>query len=465
MNITEILQPFSGVNPLPFAADELHEAIKNNDCALVDHLLTTAKKHVFTSENIVHFITHYTEHLADVFEKHGFKYAELPDVASLVEIPSTVWERAMRRNHKTRNEAWFNSATKTFNGNSHNSVQRWSALNLVQVHCAQHPKHIFQFLRNVGESFEKGFGGWTARELNYLKTFSQEQWLKVLDSDMCDKSLKGKPEKLKNLNSIFQHLPECAAAFTQQYTHINTQYQEIVHSFSSPAGIQGSVAYNRLSEIGKEDFVSYLEEQYGDPGISNHMAPTYKHLLGMNEEDFFLRRFERFDYDSLSQEIMKTNPNFNSIFHNQCALSALHALFENPETILTLDPKLGPQLAECLNDGVVMDQWLFHGDTANTIGETFKRFPDIVQWKDNKGNNIAHWYSVNQVFDENLLAVFCKHPSLMEPNHAGHTFRSILQHDVDNGMTDGEVLIALDRHILNSHISPFAVGAEKKRKM
>lgn len=467
MNIVEILQPFNSL-PAPTAlSTELRNAMEQQDIFSVDRILTELKTYYSTEDDLQHLITHFTSELADVFEKHGFRYAELPNMAKIVDIPKQVWERAHTMNSEARNHSWFSQACKTWNmKDGSNEVQRWNSLNYIQLHCAQIPDHLFVFISNIIQSFEHSFVGWSAREWDYLATISQQQWSEALsEGETRDEILRKQPDKLQNLHYIFAQLPAMAAALNEHYTDIHAQYQTIVQSFSSVKGLKGSVAYKNLSANKKKSFLEYLDETYGDDSCSDNITVGYKHLLNMTEEDFFLRRFERFDYENLYQELKKAHPGFEEIFFSQLALSPFHVLMENPDVALTLDQKFGPEMAECLNDARVLQQLLYHDDIGKNLAGLFERFPEIVHWKDTKGNTLAHWYAVYQICDDNMINVFCSYPALLESNHAGFTVRDILQQDIEEGLLDADVLVGLDHHILTSHVANIKSKTSTQRKM
>lgn len=473
MNIVDTLQSFS--NTASMAAlvspelSDIIKAIETRDIEKVDCLLKQTPQPFSHDKLIYSFVDNFTPELADVFKNNGFIFKYLTHISKRVEVPETVWAW-VQHNNQQHDDSIFNWAQRMWASEPlSNSTQRRSACNFLAL-C---PKRDLTFLQKVTDVFHTNNPSlWNDQDWNFLRSFTEQQWLQRFKNEAGEDGIlttamqgENSQTQLNQIAKVFETLPNCAKAFNQHYNTNATDYVDIVDLFSSPAGIKQSAAYKSLSIEQQKQFYDTLQETYGGNCGSDIYSLQYQKLLGMMPEDFFLRRFGNFESSEVANFITNVHPSFHNIFQLTHTLSPLHVFVQDCSVLLQLDPSLGAQLAECFHDGSILQKW-FDDLEPSSFQAILNRFPEISHWKDNKGNTLAHWYTVHCALDEEIINVFIAHPHLLEANTSGFTVRDIVQKDVYNGAVNQSVLNLLEQKILNIHLS--TVTTEKKgtkRKM
>lgn len=468
MNINDILHSFHAPCVQSPLLDDVLRAMSSNDIPSLKILLTSDPELIAQPDFLQSFVEHFTPELANTLEQHGLDYMNLLSIAQKTEIGSHIWSRFLcNKNCNTEGvfkwalDGWYPSATPVYQTNASRALSMCFQKNSNrQATFLQHVVLLFPRL----EISDRGDSVWNTTQWELLKGFSIEQWracfsqqsndVYVADTMMCSSSF----NTLSNLYEIFQRLPECMAGLQQHYDAVDFTLSDL-KQWATGEGLKSSPMYKNLPNAYQQDFFHDLEEIYLD-GNSN-IGVEHQRLMGLSAVDLFLRRFVRFENEDLAHFLTKTYPNFEMVFSHQSHLSVLHALSEEPKNLLKLDKTYGDDLAKCLDDSVFFEQ-LCEAD-IDLLDQIFTRFPQIVQWTDDKGNSWAHWYVVNRILDEKSAKLFHDHNLLSKPNHLGFVVRDIVVKDVEEYALDPHILSVLDRYVLMSHVDEGANTPVKRK--
>jgi len=469
MNINDILHSFHAPSVQSPLLDDVLHAICSNNIPGLKILLASEPELIEQPDFLQGFVENFTPELADTLEQHGFDYMNLLSIAQKKEIAPHIWSRFLyNKNCNTEGvfkwalDGWYPSATVAYQTNASRALSMCFQKNSNrQTTFLQHVVSLFPRL----EISDRGDSVWNTTQWELLKQFSKEQWracfsresndVYVADTMMCSSSF----NTLGNLYEIFQRLPECMTGLQQHYEAVDFTLSDL-KQWATGEGLKVSPMYKNIPNAYQQDFFHDLEEIYVD-GNSN-IGVEHQRLMGLSSVDLFLRRFVRFENEDLAYFLTKTYPNFEMVFSHRSHLSVLHALGEEPKSLLKLDKKHGDDLARCLDDSVFFEQ-LFQAD-IDLLDQIFKRFPQMVQWTDDKGNSLAHWYVVNRILDEESAKLFHDHNLLSKPNHRGFVVRDIVVKDVEEYVLDPHILSVLDRYVLMSQVGE-KENTPVKRKM
>lgn len=471
MNIHDLLQSFHQSSLKVDLPANVVSAIQSNNIDTVVGFLNSCPTLISNSSFLQCFAENFTPELRETLETQALDYMNLLPIAKKTVLPLPLWKALLH--HKTCDpnslfqwalDGWYTSATLEHQIN---------ASQVLPLCFETNPRHQKTFLQHVallfprlGVSDTEEHSVWSAQQWNLLQEFSTAQWLECFEKKVnfmyvCDAMLsKSYPNALANLYEIFQRLPSCATAFQQHYDTVSFTFNDLKQWAASGEGLQGSPMYKKLPKPYQIDFFYDLEQIY--VGGNSNIGVEQQRLMGLTPVDLFLRRFVRFDNEDLADYLANTYSNFEMIFSNNSHLSVLHALMEKPKNLLQLDPKYGEDLAKCLDDGVCFE-YLCDAD-VDTLDAILKRFPQIAQWTDSKGNTFAHWYVVQRIISEEMVKLFYNHDLLSKPNTLGFVVRDVVVKDVEDNMLDPHIISVFDRHILMSNIND-RENTIAKRKM
>ena len=469
MNINNLLHSFY-TPPLksPLLDNALH-AICTNNMERVGSLLTTEPALISQPDFLKGFAEHFTIELADTLEQHGLDYMHLLPIAQKTDISSQIWSRFLHDQTcntegvlKWALDSWYPSASTVYQTNAS------CALCLCFTKAPKHQKlflqHVVSLFPRWGVSDRGEYNLWNDAQWELLKGFSVDQWTEcfaqVVNDVYTADTIVCSPHSntLGNLYEIFQRLPECAAGLQQHYDTVHFTLSDL-KQWAAGDGLQASPMYKKLPNGYQRDFFHDLEEIY--VGGNSNIGVEHQRLMGLSAVDLFLRRFVRFENDDLMHYLANTYSNFEMVFSDHCHLSVLHALAGKPKDLLKLDETYGDDLARCLEDGVFFEQLC--GTDIALLDQILTRFPQIVQWTDDKGNSLAHWYAVHRIIDEESIKLFYDHGLLSQPNHFGFVVRDIVVKDIEEQIADPHILSVLDRHVFMAHVGESASPSHKRK--
>lgn len=475
MSIITLLQSFDTSDQTFILSEDLRIFIQMNKTEDVNIALISNPNLVSNPHFLQCFIENFTVELAYILYQNGLNSMSLLTVANKTDIKPTIWSEILDSATCEKN-VLFQWALDGWEYPK-NSVHQKNVSHLLSLFFNVKPFYRFQFLQHVASisprldvTNENSSFAWNTQQWNFLEQFSSDQWQEcfgeiVKKSPLCDTLiLSHHPNALENLFRVFQRLPLCLKGLDQHYQSVSSKLSEIKRWTKCSEGLQGSPMYKNLPVGHQKDFFDNLQNIYIEH-IEHccNFGYEQRHLMGISAVDLFLRRFVEFEDEDFSHHLSKTFPNFEIIFSNRCQLSVLHTLMQKPNLLLQLDQTHGKGLAECLNDEVSF-RGLFEAN-VDTLDKIFKRFPQIVQWTDSKGNTLAHWYTVNHIINEDTIHLFHNHGLLAKPNNFGFVVRDIIIKDVRDGIIDPNILSVLDRHVLMSHVTEHAPAPSIKRKI
>lgn len=261
------------------------------------------------------------------------------------------------------------------------------------------------------------------------------------------------PQGLLALQTSFDNLPAFESAFNKFFTRNRTDYDHVCLQLTSPEGFQHSAGFLSLPATVQKEFLADLQMDFEGNEEDDEeccvLVGRYKHILNYTSDELFLKRFNDANENLIKKMHIGNEYAMSNLFDKKFALSSLHAVAEqSPHILLKLDKKMGEEIAHCLNDGMVLMEF-FDNISSNTFGKILHRFPNLVHWRDEKGNSLGHWSAVFKAIEDDWFDVIVAHPSLLEHNHIGQSIRDIMQHDIDGGLLSNTDEVAqLDKIIL-----------------
>lgn len=474
MNIRDVISSCKLSQPAPTEAeniDLLVAAIEDTDLPkIVAYLKKYPRysdlKHVRVARA---FFEHFTAQLGEMFFSELSFDVIKQHMDNECNIPSSFW-------------LWFSQ--QKYN-DAVRSTFRWSVEVLSSSHTVEHEKtYAHQFRHICLQNIPKAQTDFIDLALGYLNGPSVLQWReedwKALQSVTVEKFSKHfvdefDPERMLDVNygvsllalqTSFDNLPNFEHAFNSFFAQHQKDYDLICAQLNHPQGIKHSPGFKKLSQTIQKQFLNDLKVDFDDNedgyGV---LAGEYKHILGYTPDELFLKRFNESNENLMLQmNIVHKNAMFN-LFSNQYALSSLHALVSHsPHLLLKMNKNIGDKIAQCLNDGKTLTQ--FFEVSASDFRKILKRFPILLDWRDEKGNSLGHWSAVFNAIEDEWFDVVVNNPQLLERNHMGHTVRDIIQHDIDNDRCDStDELAQIDKIILTRELGAVEPKSSSRRKL
>ncbi len=288
---------------------------------------------------------------------------------------------------------------------------------------------------------------WEECVWEHLRTFTHQDWSDALNTlDMDDALLTNPDYSYTHLTKSLQQITKLQESFDQYFEDLNKQYLEFVENFSSPKGMEHSRGFKQLPHSVKKAFrneISYLYDK--DDGVL--LVGKYKHILGYTNDELFLKTF---GFNELN--VVSDTPELKFLLNGLKPLHPLHIILQIPKGFLNFDENATHLIAQYLDHPLIL-QNVFDHMVPSQFLRILEQHPQLVQWKDAKGNSLGHWCVVNIPFNEDWANAMAQHPALLEPNDGGFTLRDIVVIDIELGNVEEKDLAALDHILISQAVS------------
>lgn len=318
-----------------------------------------------------------------------------------------------------------------------------------------------EFLSEIAPLLNKQYVQvWAPCVWGHLRTFGENEWRKLLTHSIrLDELLTIEPPaSYAYFTKSLQEIPHLRASFDQYFNDLTQQHLEFVQNFSSPQGIKKSKGFQQLSRVEQKRLREEISEIYEpDNGLG---IALYKDVLGYSNEDLFLKNF---GFDEFSNAYR--SPLLRILSNGLEAFHPLHIILQKPEGLLSFNSTATPLIVEQLDHPLVLEN-IFNQMGHDTFSQILKQHPQLVHWKDSKGNSLGHWCMTRVTLTPNWAKVLTEHPTLLEPNHKGFTLRDVILVDLEEGYVDESDLVALDHILISQAVSQATpVKATRQKKM
>lgn len=311
---------------------------------------------------------------------------------------------------------------------------------------------------------------WTPDDWGVLKPITTQQFLTHFSniSDPDRMMAIDDPNDLLALQTSFDNLPNFEMAFNAFFAPHKSDYEYVCLQLASPEGFKKSTAFRSLDKATQKNFLNSLKadfeaDAFDEFGVS---IGHYKHILDYTSEELFLKRFNEPNETLMKKMHIGSNQTMQNLFAKKLSLSSLHALVtHSPHILLKMNKNMAESISQCFSDG-----WVLMGFFNNIDGKTFEkilhRLPNLVHWRDEKGNSLGHWAAVFNAIEGDWFNAVVNNPSLLEYNHIGQSIRDIMQQDIDRDLLSNTDEVAqLDKVILTREIGNLNTRTSVKRKI
>lgn len=278
------------------------------------------------------------------------------------------------------------------------------------------------------------------------------------------------PHGLLALQTSFDNLPIFESAFNAFFKSNTTDYNNVCLQFTSPEGFQKSPGFLSLDKKIQKEILEDIKIDFEGSDEEDEECEVsvghYKQILNYTPQELFLKRFNESNERLMKKVHIGGEKTMQKLFDRKCSLSSLHALVaQSPHILLKMNKNMEADIAQCFDDGMVL-MGFFNNISGKTFGKILHRFPNLVNWRDEKGNSLGHWCAVFNAIENDWFNALVQHPRLLEYNNIGHTIRDIMQKDIDRDLLSNTDEVAqLEKIILMREIGGIQVQAPSKRKI
>lgn len=478
MNIRDLIASYK-LTPPVFAqvdnTDLLLAAIKESDLPkIVAYLKTHPQDSNLRQQRIgTAFFEHFTSEMGALFLSELSFEVIKQHVDNDCDIPSSFWLWFAQQKYTSAVKATFQWSVGVL-GSSNTAALAKKHAHQFRHACLQNTREAQTDFINLAVDYlneasvlQWSCEDWNALQLVTVKQFSQHFVHRADPESMLDIN---DSVQLLALQTSFDNLPNFEQAFNAFFAQHQKDYELICSQLSNPNGLKYSVGFQKLSAPIQKQLLNNLNLDFDDSyGV---LTGKYKHILGYTSDELFLKRFNESSNDLMSNDdlmslihLVHKNAMWN-LFGRQYALSPLHVLVSAaPKLLLKMNKNMGEKIAQCFNDGRVLTQFFETVETKD-FQKILKRFPDLLDWRDEKGNSLGHWSAVFNTIERDLFDVVVNNPCFLEPNHIGCRIRDIMQHDIDSERCDNTDEVAqLDKIILTRELGTVETKSSSKRKL
>ena len=446
MNIQNVLNSIKLSSKTPQSVDvqSLISAIETGDYNSVQQFITSnPQKHFLRPSVLRCLFNHFTPELGQLFLSEPFFQMVVNTVENEVDVPEIFWKWAVQQNNHVLDN-WVQTVWTS--DHPIDSFVRKNARVYLAARLDHSPDKISDFIDRIQQFVQRSCVlQWNQNDRNIIRTRTSAQWQQRFADSLSINSMIRfeKDPQLTYIQRSLSQLPELEQAVDEYYRIVQQKYKAAVAHFSSPLGLRKSPGLSALSKTLQKEFLHDLSFDYNNDD-SPILVSKYKHLLGYSDEELFLLRFGEMSGEILSTIDKKTSSAYNMYrnFGHKTYLSPLHALLINsPQIVATMDKTMGPAIAQCFNDGAVLHS-VFENIDTKIFNKILKKFPEVAQWRDAKGNSLGHWFAIYRLIEDECLDVLVKHPILLQKNSLGYGVKDIMRWDIDRGASDNEDCIA-----------------------
>ena len=448
MNIETLLHHLTTVDPVKDEAatkmcEAMIAAVENNDIPRMEQLapLISPAHQLVVQE---HIMKHYTHEMQRTVEVN--RWLGTDTVLELLQrgfvVPSALWGWVLKSKGTYDQERVVSWAMQMLGeANAINPNGRLNARRILTTWQGVEKTSDLQqmILRDALLHLSNPIvSTWSADDWAVLNYYTQHDWTNLFENGCeVDVLLGGDQEEFEALNVSLQHIPSLKHALNTWFATLSQEYAQIVKDFAHPLDFEQSAPFLQLPHDAQQLFLDALSR--------SNEGELYLAILGYTSLEFNIGRFCSC-YPA--KHLIDVYPHARTLLCQRVHLSPLHALLtRTPEKVLALPLSCEAQIAECLQDGSTLKQFL-RGLPEDKLPEVLTRFPGLEHWRDAKGNTLGMWLAVERGLSEQDLNTLFAFPAVLDANHLNKTVRDILVQDVDTGMIEPETLAQYDQRIL-----------------
>lgn len=441
----------------------LFDAVERHDLVAIKQELQDAPYYIQVNIDVFHhFLQHFNPKSMTVLFDCNFDYNHFEAIfSSNAVVPPVFWQWFNTYSEDARYAA-LDMALTTLGSSTLDTTSAGyqSCLNMLEAHIqitdASFLLKEFHLTRGFNQSWVLN---WDQRMWDLFAHCTVDQWSDFLHNRRPAEFLKEQnPENLKFFQVTLQNVTNFKTAFDNHYHNMAHVHQTFLDNYSCPEGIEQSKGFQHLSACHQQQLIKEIEHHYISVRDRTHTA-MYQHVLGYTPEELFLGRFgfHRTSIDDPSLSYLAYPHSEKSTHPMQDLLSSFHGL-------RAIGPEGGSFILQHLDNAVVLEN-MFDDIAPLEFSELLSKHPILSDWKDCKGNSLAHWCAVNGRTTREMAEVFVQHPPLLEPNCIGCTVCDILMVDLGSGHgLDNDVLPVLQNYYLSKEVAG-DVKPQRNRKM
>lgn len=474
MNIRDIIDSCTLKKP-PTFVDNIEPLLAGIETANLEKIAVHLKKHpehfnLRQTQIRSAFFKYFTAELGLLF----FKKLSFEDIEKQVntggDIPSSFWMWLAEQKYTGVVRDTFQWSVEMLTSADKMGSEKTYAHQFRHACLQKIPNAQTWFLETILSYLNSGcVFQWSSEDWGALQSITSNQFLQCLVNGHDPEVMLDINDSvdLLALRTSFDNLPNLEQAFNIFFAQNNKDYQLLCVQLSSPDGLEKSKGFQKLSTATQKDLLNDIKHDFDqDNNGSAVLAGEYKHLLGYTPCELFLKRFNDPNDDLMARIHLVHNTAMSNLFGNQAALSPLHALVtHSPKLLLAMDKTMGQKIAQCFNDGRVLTGF-FNSVEPEDYRKILKRFPILVDWRDEKGNSLGHWSAVFHNIVGDFFEAAINNPQLLEHNHIGCSIRDIIQNDINCERSHNTNEVAqLDHIILTRAMGSTTPRISSKRKL